>query len=231
MTLGRAAIASGDANMNSGETVIAADMYKKAYEANPSLDTLIKWSRAMRKSGGAQQAVVILQSKREKYHDDPILLTELCRVALSGGYMPEAQEACLKAIADPKANWQAYLTAGAMASRQADYPKATAYFLKAEELTKDPREQDLAKTDLALLKAESGDVNGAIADIKPLAERPGAHARVHSTLAILYGMSGNRVDFMQQANLAGMTSNEIEETSRWLDIGAQDSQPTLPVKK
>lgn len=229
-TLSRAAVASGDANMLSGETVIAADMFRKAYDANPTLETLVKWSRAMRQSGSSQQAVVILQSKRAKYNDDPILLTELGRAALSGGYMPEAQEAILKAISYPTADWQAYLTAGAMYARLADYPNATASFLKAQTLTNDPRQQDLAKADLALVKAEQGDVQGAIQDIQLLSERPGAHAKVHSTLAILYGMSGNRAGFMKEASRSGMSSSEMEQASRWLDIGAQDTQP-LPVKR
>lgn len=143
-------------------------------------------------------------------------MVELGRAALAGGYAEEAGDALRRATALPGASWDAFLAHGAYAARVGDLSAAEASFSRALAKAPSPRDAMSAMANLALLKAERGDLRGAVADLEGLARRPGAHPRIHATLALLHGLSGDKAAFRREA-AKGMPASEAERAARWLD--------------
>lgn len=216
-----AAIRSAEAQMATNEYATAADLYGRAYATNSDVATLVSMSRALRLAGQAQTAVLTLQAERGRHGTKQPYLVELGRAALAGGYLSEANEALTAATARSDAGWAAHVTMGVYKARSGDNAAARASFERAVAVATEERDRDAARANIAMLTAQSGDVSGAIAMLEPLAARPAAHRRTVATLAVLYGMTGQRGKYLETARRSGLTAQEIETGSRWLDITSQ----------
>ena len=219
-----AAIHAADAQMATGEYATAADLYTRAYDAKPELTTLLSMSRALRMGGQAQRAVLTMQSESRKFGQSQGYLVELGRAALAGGFMAEAETALTSAVSRRDAGWAAYSTKGVLDTRRERFSEAKASFERARSTAATAQERDAAEANLAMLVAEQGNSREAVSLLEPLAARPTAHRRTVATLAVLYGMSGQRAKYAEMARRSGMSAQDVEAGNRWLDI----SNPSSP---
>lgn len=226
-----AAIKSGDAQVESREYLAGAELYRRAYDAKPELSTLMALSRALRLGGQAQKAVLTLQHEQSRFGGTTPYLVELGRASLSGGYLPEAQVALEKATARPDGGWAAWLMMGVLQARRDQSAQARVSFEEAGRRASSEQERDAAQANAAFLMAQDGNVPGAIAILEPLAAKPNAHRKVVATLAILQGIGGDRARYLDTARRSGMSTAEVEEGSRWLDISGSEAASEVGSEK
>ena len=223
-----AAIRGGDAQVANGEYLAGAELYKRAYDGNPEVSTLVLMSRAMRLGGEAQKSVLTLQSLEKVHGNSQAFLVELARASIAGGYNNDARVALEKAIARPDAGWAAYITMGALQAKTGKSSEAKASFNEAQRRSSTQGEKDASLANLAMLEAQDGRIDVAISMLEPLASKPSAHRKTMATLAVLYGIKGDRTKYLDIARKSGMTGTEIEMGSRWLDISNSDEIDVKP---
>lgn len=230
-TLVKAAETSGDAAINASQPAQAAGLYERAYRAAPSADLAVRWGRALRLSGQPQSGVINLKEAERKFPNDAALLTELGRCAAVGGYPQEAAEAFSRATSSRGANWATYMASGAFQAETGNAVEAHGLFARAENAARSDRERYASQANQALLRAQSGDLAGGIADLEQITSHPGVDAKAHADLALLYGLSGNTQGYAKQMAQSGLESNEAARVGSWLDGGDPDAMPRVANNK
>lgn len=216
-SLVRAAEVSGDAAAAAGQPDAAAGLYERAYRAQPSPGLAVRWGHALRASGAAQAAVIDLQEAAKRFPGDAGLLTELGRCAAAGGYGQEASSAFSRAEAAPGAGWDTFMASGAYEAVSGRLGPAGARFARAAAAARDDRERYAAKANIALLRAQGGDLYGAIADLTEIVSHPGVDGRAHADLALLQALAGNRDAAGRELRQAGLSQTEQARVGTWLD--------------
>jgi Flp pilus assembly protein TadD len=211
------AILSGDAALASGQPDLAAGLYERAYESQPSAAGAARWARAMRSGGHMEQAVVALQAANKRFPDNVTLLTELGRCAADGGYKDEANAAFTQVVALPGADWAAFMASGSFAATTGQPALATALFKRAYAVAVDEREQYSTQANMAMLRAQTGDISGAVADLEQITAHPGVEPKVHADLALLYGLQGNQDGYQRQMEEANLQTADASRIGAWLN--------------
>ncbi len=212
----RAAVLSGEAAEGAGQFRDAAGLYGRAYGAFPSADLAARWGRALRLAGDAKAATLQMQEAARKYPGDVGVLTELGRSATAGGFLPEAGEALSRAVTARGAGWATFSAYGAYLARTSSFDQAASWFRRAEAAAANDRERLSARANLALLRAQRGDLAGAEADLREVASHPGAEARVHADLALVLGLTGDRAGAAGEMAAAGASSGDEQRVVAWL---------------
>lgn len=215
---------SGDAAMAAGKISDAADIYGHGWDTRHTASLGAKRGLAMRMSGDPQGAVVFLRVAQAEYPNDVAIALETALAAMAGGYIPEAGEALDKAVSLPGAGWSVYNALGAYKARLDDLDAASAAFEHAASLATSDRDRSSAQANVAMIRAQKGDLPGAIGDLLLIARKPGVHPKVHAALALLYGLDGDMPGFYREASGAGLEPQAIQDVAAWLS-GAGARQP------
>lgn len=187
-SLDRATYQAAEAAISAGDPAQAATIYANQYERSPSAQVATREGRALRLSDEIKKAVLFLQTANQKYPNNALLLTELARSSLAGGYIPEARDAIVKASTLPGADWTTWLVYGAYAARTGNYEGAKSYFQKAASLAPTTQQSYSALADANLVRAEQGDLVGAVADLRSLSQRPGADPKIAADAEFLQSL-------------------------------------------
>jgi Flp pilus assembly protein TadD len=220
-SLVRAAEASGDAAANAGQFAAAAGLYERAYNASPSPELAVRWGRSLRLAGNPQAGFLALKDVAQRYGRNADVLTELGRCAASGGYRQEASDAFVRALAAPGAGWSTYMADGAFEATSGSQAQAAAMFSRALATARTDRERYDAMANIAFLKAQNGDLNGGLAEMKAVVAHPGIDPKVHADLALLDVMAGDREGYAQEISQAGLPPDNAASVVHWLDGGNQ----------
>ena len=213
----RAASVSGDAASAAGEEGAAAALYERAWKADPSVSVGVRWGRALRQAGDPKAATLAMQEVTRRFPSDAAGLTELGRCAMAGGYTSEATAAFSGAVAARGAGWATFMANGAFLAGQVRDADAEASFRTAGADARSGTERYSALANLAMLKAQRGDLRGGLADMQAIAAHPDAAPKVQADLALLYGLSGDRAGFAHAAQQAMLPPEEVEQVGRWLE--------------
>jgi Flp pilus assembly protein TadD len=223
----RAAVLSGEAAEGAGEFREAAGLYERAYLAWPSAELAARWGRAQRLAGDAKSATLQLQEASKKYPGDVGILTELGRSATAGGFLPEAGDALSRAVAAKGAGWAAFSAYGAYLSRLSSFDDAGMWFRRAEVAATDDRQRLAARANLAMLRAQRGDLAGAEAELREAASHPSAESRVHADLALVLGLRGDRAGAAAEMATAGASASEGQQMVDWLSPAQAEPAPAV----
>ena len=113
----------------------AIRQYQEAYTADQgNLDALLNLARAQRRAGQADVALKELERTREKFNNNPALLTEIGKAHLALGHIVEGREVLERAIQDSPDNWDAYSALGIAYDFEGDSHKAIGAYARAVEL-------------------------------------------------------------------------------------------------
>jgi Flp pilus assembly protein TadD len=196
MRIGMAAKAGGDyAN--------AVSLFRKAAEiASSEAAPLVAAGDTLRDMGNENEAIVAYKAALERNPRYPLALEGLAKAYLDTG-KPELAEAPLEtAYQDAPSNPKTLLLMGVTADFTGNHPQAQADYTQGlKELPGDPA----LTLDLALSQALGEQYDAAIQTLQPLADGPTSSPRERQTLALIYGLKGDRV---AAARYARMDLNE-----------------------
>jgi Flp pilus assembly protein TadD len=206
---------AGDAAIRNGDVLEGVHILRNGYEHDPNATTATALAKAYRLAGEAQAGLVVLQEAEGRFAPTWEMYTEEGRCALADGYLPEAKIAVDKAVAAPGAKWAAWMVHGAYSARLGDYAAAEADFRKALALASGGRETMAAISNVALTKAERGDIKGAVADLEDVVRRPGVDPRIRGNLSVLYALSGDRAKFTDQLRRIALAPSDSGAAAAW----------------
>lgn len=218
----QAAIRAAEAASLAGDHRTAADLLRRAYATRPTPQVAALLGREARLSGDPRGAVAFIQEAVRRHDRSAPLLIELGRSALAGGFLPEAEQALAEVAALPSPPWEAAMIQGAVRARRGDTAGAGEAFRRAAASAPTNRDRNSAEANAALVRADSGDIRGAISELEVIAARPDVSPKVLANLALLRGVEGDRSGFISGAAQAGLSPADIEGTVRWLDDGRSD---------
>lgn len=207
MRIGMAAKAGGDyAN--------AVSLFRRAAQiASSEPAPLVAAGDTLRDMGNENEAIVAYKAALDRDPHYPMALQGLAKAYLGTG-KPELAEAPLDiAYQDAPNDSKTLLLMGVTADFTGNHPQAQADYLAGLKYLPD----DPALTlDLALSLALSEQYDKAIATLVPLANGPGSTARERQTLALIYGLQGDR---LSAARYARMDLNEaaVEHNMAYYD--------------
>lgn len=167
----------------------ALTYYRTLFRRDPGdVKALLGYARGLRLTGAAKEAVVVLRRGVERLPGAPELLTELGKAQLASGRPQEALSALRLAEARGERGWRLYSARGIANDMLGDFDAAQADYRKALEIEPD---RASVLNNLALSRALSGRLDGAIALLEELAASPTATAQTRQNLALLYALKGD----------------------------------------
>jgi len=233
MRIGAAAHAGGDlAN--------AVSIYRRAAEVNGAAPApFVAAGNSLLEMGQVNEAIVAFNSALKRNDQDPEALRGLARAYLSSGkYQLAGQPLSVAYRATPNDPKLLELI-GVADDYTGQHEEAQARYRRGLELL--PRDPALS-LDLALSLALTGNYTEAVAILRPLATSVTSTARERQTLALVYGLQGNRLAAQQMArldlepqavernlayydNLRRMSPEARQRAIQSLSTGAPPSQP------
>lgn len=213
MRIGMAAKAGGDyAN--------AVSMFRRAAQiASSEAAPLVAAGDTLREMGNEDEAIVAYKDALERKPHYPLALEGLAKAYLVTA-KPELAEAPLEAAyqAMPN-NPKTLLLMGVTADFTGNHPQAQADYTEGLKYLPD----DPALTlDLALSQALSEQYDTAIQTLGPLADGPKSTPRERQTLALIYGLKGDRVSAARYARM------DLDEAAVEHNMAYYDTLRRLP---
>ncbi len=195
MRIGMAARAGGDyAN--------AVSVFRRAAEvAQRQAVPLVAAGDTLRQMGQANEAIVAYKGALARQQNYPLALEGLAKAYLGTGRPELAIDPLKIAHRDEPTNPSILLLLGVTSDFTGQHAQAQGYYREGLKLK--PNDPALS-LDLALSLALSGDYDQAVSILAPLADSPIASPRDRQTLALIYGLKGDRQD---AARLARMDLN------------------------
>jgi len=183
MRVGMAARAGGDYPN-------AVAVFRRAASIAPSeAIPLVAVGETLRDMGQVNEAIVAYNSALARSPKHPRALQGLAKAYLKTGRPELAAEPLAVAYADAPNDPKLLVLLGVSADFTGQHPEAQAYYRRGLELVPgDP----VLTLDLALSLALTGQYDTAIAQLQPIAVAPTASARDRQTLALIYGLKGDR---------------------------------------
>ena len=192
MRVGTAARAGGDyAN--------AVAIFRRAAELAPGDPTpLVAAGETLRDMGRTNEAIVAFNSALARNAHSPLALQGLAKTYLSTGRPELAAEPLATAYQDTPNDPKVILLLGVSADYTGKHRDAQAFYKHGLELQPNDRALIL---DLALSLALSEDYDAAVAQLRPIAAARDASPRERQTLALIYGLKGDRRNAAEYARL------------------------------
>jgi Flp pilus assembly protein TadD len=192
MRIGMAAKAGGDYGN-------AVSMFRRAAQVAPSESApLVAAGDTLRDMGNVNEAIVAYRAALDRNSHYPLALEGLAKAYL-GTARPEMAQAPLEiAYQDTPNNPRILLLMGVTADSTGDHVQAQADY--AEGLKYQAGDPALT-LDLALSLALSDQYDQAVLTLSPLANGPSSTARDRQTLALIYGLKGDRLSAQRYARM------------------------------
>jgi Flp pilus assembly protein TadD len=192
MRIAAAAQAGGDASS-------AVGMFRRAAEMNSDAAApLVGASNVLLEMGAVNEAIVSLNNALKREPHDPEALRSLAKAYLKTGRPALAGVPLELAFQDTPNDPKLMLLLGVADDFAGQHREAQARYRRGLELK--PGDPALA-LDLALSLALTEDYDEAIAALRPVATAPAAGARERQTLALIYGLKGDRTQAAQMGRL------------------------------
>jgi Flp pilus assembly protein TadD len=207
MRIGMAAKAGGDyAN--------AVSLFRRAAQmASSEAAPFVAAGDTLRDMGNENEAIVAYKAALERQPHYPLALEGLAKAYLTTG-KPELAEAPLEtAYQDAPNNPKTLLLMGVTADFTGNHPQAQADY--AEGLKYLPGDATLT-LDLALSQALSEQYDMAVQTLAPLADGPSSTPRARQTLALIYGLKGDRVSAARYARM-DLSEAAVEHNMAYYD--------------
>lgn len=193
----------GMAAKTGGDYSNAVSMFRRAAQLAPSeAAPLVAAGDTLRDMGNENEAIVAYKAALERKPDYPLALEGLAKAYLSTGKPELAQAPLEAAYQEAPNNPKILLLMGVVADFTGNHPQAQGDY--AEGLKYLPGDPALT-LDLALSQALSERYDVAIQTLGPLADGPASTPRERQTLALIYGLKGDR---LSAARYARMDLNE-----------------------
>ena len=190
MRLGAAAHAAGD-------LATAVGLYRRAQTMAPGeIAPFVAAGNTLLEMGQVNEAIVAFNSALAHNAHDPESLRGLARAYLRTGKAELAGEPLSVAFADTPNDPKLLELIGVADDFSGRHEEAQARYRRGLELL--PRDPALS-LNLAMSLALTSNYREAIAILAPLANGPGSSARERQTLALIYGLAGNRALAEQMA--------------------------------
>ncbi|HEX5317719.1 MAG TPA: tetratricopeptide repeat protein [Stellaceae bacterium] len=184
MRIGMAARAGGDYPN-------AVSMFRRAAAMAPSEPVpLVAAGDTLRDMGQMNEAITAYNGALDRSPHYPLALEGLAKAYLGTGRPELAQAPLDLAFQDAPTNPKILLLMGVTADFTGNHPQAQADYL--EGLKYQPDDPALS-LDLALSLALSENYDRAIATLAPFANGPNSTPRERQTLALIYGLKGDRM--------------------------------------
>lgn len=180
----------GMAAKGGGDYANAVSMFRRAAVVAPTEAVpLVAAGDTLREMGQANEAIVAYSAALDRNPHYPLALEGLAKAYLSTGKPELAQAPLETAYQDTPQNPKILLLMGVTADFSGNHPQAQADY--AEGLKYQPADSALI-LDLALSLALSEDYDRAVSTLSPVANGANSTARERQTLALIYGLKGDR---------------------------------------
>jgi Flp pilus assembly protein TadD len=189
----------GMAAKSGGDYANAVSMFRRAAQVAPSeAAPLVAAGDTLRDMGNANEAIVAYRAALDRNPHYPLALEGLAKAYL-GTARPELAQAPLEtAYQDTPNNPRILLLMGVTADSTGNHPQAQADY--AEGLKYQAGDPALT-LDLALSLALSEQYDQAVQTLSALANGPSSTPRERQTLALVYGLKGDRLSAQRYARM------------------------------
>lgn len=182
-----------------GDLASAVSFYRRA----ASLDAMapapfVGAGNALLEMGNSDEAIVAYNAALSRQENDPEALRGIARADLLTGRAELAGHPLASAYRDNPNDPKLLELIGVADDFSGEHVEAQARYRRGLELA--PHEPGLT-LDLALSLALTGDFSDAVAVLRPLALAPSASAAERQTLALIYGLAGDRGNAERVARL------------------------------
>ena len=173
-----------------GDHSAAAAQFGKLYAVKPDdREVVIEYLRSLRAIGAIRDAYRISRDTYDAHAEDLSYLLAVARVELAMGKAEEALTSLQRARELEPRSWEVYSLLGVAHDSREEFERAIESYRSALELSPG---NEVVLNNMALSTAQAGDIDGAIALLRPLiATNRSSSARIRQNLAILYGFKGN----------------------------------------
>jgi Flp pilus assembly protein TadD len=183
------------ASQAGGDASTAVGMFRRAAEMNSDAAApLVGASNALLEMGEVNEAIVTLNNALKREPHDPEALRSLAKAYLKTGRPALAGAPLELAFQDTPNDPKLLLLLGVADDFAGQHREAQARYRRGLELK--PGDPALA-LDLALSLALTENYDEAITALRPVATAPAAGARERQTLALIYGLKGDRAQAAQ----------------------------------
>lgn len=189
----------GMAAKSGGDYANAVSMFRRAAEVAPTeAAPLVAAGDTLRDMGNANEAIVAYRAALDRNAHYPLALEGLAKAYL-GTARPELAQAPLDiAYQDTPNNPRILLLMGVTADSAGNHAQAQADYVEG---LKYQAEDPALTLDLALSLALSEQYDQAVQTLSALADGPGSTPRERQTLALIYGLKGDRLSAQRYARM------------------------------
>jgi Flp pilus assembly protein TadD/cell division protein FtsN len=171
------------------DSVSALGYYRSLYERDPgNVEVVVGMSRSLRALGRATEAEAVVERALKTSKRSSSLLAEAGKVRLSLGKAMPAIDSLSRAEALGAQGWDIYTALGVAYDRVGMFDQAEARYQKALDLSPD---NAVVLNNLALSRAQSGDLDKAIEHLRRASALPEATPRMRQNLALFLALKGD----------------------------------------
>lgn len=195
----------GAASHANGDLASAVTFYRRAAQLDPTAAApLVAAGNTLVDMGQADEAIVAYEAAMKRKDRDPEALRGLARAYLMTGKPELAGQPLRTAFQDTPNDAKLLQLIGVADDFAGQHEEAQARYRRGLELL--PTDPGLS-LDLALSLALDGNYPAAVATLGPIAASPAATPRERLTMALIYGLEGNR------AGAAQMAARDLDATA------------------
>jgi len=200
----------------------AAGQYRNLMARQPKrLDYVLGLARNLRYLGLADDALKLLAQAEEPFEGDPEYLVEWGKVLIAAGRPGQAVVKLEQAIDGDDGDWQAYSALGIARDLGGDFAAAREAYAKALTLSAG---NPVVLNNLAMSRAQSGDLDQAIAILEGLHGDPRSRVQFRQNLALLYAVRGDT----EKAKALAKHDLDDKQLERNLSYFQRFERPPIP---
>lgn len=167
----------------------AATQYQALLQRHPGDRAYsIAYARNLRYSGKVEVAIAVLSEWLNKNPPDAKALMELGKAYLAADRLNLAEKMLRQSIEKDPNNWDSYSSLGVVQDYQGKHADAQALYLEALKVSPD---HAVVLNNLALSRAQTGDLKGAIEALRKASDQPSAGPQVRQNLALMLALKGD----------------------------------------